>query len=259
MTRVRTIARDDCGNARIVLVLPDRRKRTGSRSLNRISGRPRARTKVAARACPGEIRRRPDRSGCAPTLQRVSWKEGFVWTLDVMVVALNQDTGKVPWRQTLGDHAAVVTTAEAWPRGGLRHNERIQGSQRCGLDEAAAQPESTLERSCTMSKFSQERRDALKSTCRLVTVTALASGAGVKAFAAGGAMPLAQAKGVPQVGDTFVFSAGPNKGKEVMVADVALDARPRWRWRRIRARASWKRRRRRQRSRHRSFLQGGAG
>ena len=77
-----------------------------------------------------------------------------------------------------------------------------------------------------MSKFSQERRDALKSTCRLVTVTALASCAGVKAFAAGGAMPLAQSKGVPQVGDTFVFSAGPNKGKDVMVADVALDARP---------------------------------
>ena len=77
-----------------------------------------------------------------------------------------------------------------------------------------------------MSKFSQERRDALKSTCRLVTVTALASGAGVKAFAAGGAMPLAQSKGVPQVGDTFVFSGGPNKGKEVMVADVVLGARP---------------------------------
>jgi hypothetical protein len=53
-----------------------------------------------------------------------------------------------------------------------------------------------------MSKFSQERRDALKSTCRLVTVTALASGAGMKAFAAGGAMPLPQSKGVPQVGDT---------------------------------------------------------
>lgn len=77
-----------------------------------------------------------------------------------------------------------------------------------------------------MSKFSQERRDALKSTCRLVTVTALASCAGVRAFAAGGAMPLPQSKGVPQVGDTFVFSAGPNKGKGVMVADVALDARP---------------------------------
>jgi rieske iron-sulfur protein len=77
-----------------------------------------------------------------------------------------------------------------------------------------------------MSKFSQERRDALKSTCWLVTVTALASGAGVKAFAAGGAMPLAQATGVPQVGGTFVFSGGPNKGKEAMVADVVLGARP---------------------------------
>jgi outer membrane protein assembly factor BamB len=33
--------------------------------------------------------------------------------LDGMVVALNQDTGKVAWRQTRGDHAAVVTTAEA--------------------------------------------------------------------------------------------------------------------------------------------------
>jgi outer membrane protein assembly factor BamB len=30
-----------------------------------------------------------------------------------MVVALNQDTGKVVWRQTLGDYAAVMTTAEA--------------------------------------------------------------------------------------------------------------------------------------------------
>ena len=77
-----------------------------------------------------------------------------------------------------------------------------------------------------MSQFSQERRDALKSTCWLVTATALASGAGVKAFAAGGAMPLAQSTGVPQVGDTFVFSGGPNKGKEVMVADVVLGARP---------------------------------
>jgi len=77
-----------------------------------------------------------------------------------------------------------------------------------------------------MSQFSQERRDALKSTCWLVTATALASGAGVKAFAAGGAMPLAQSTGVPQVGDTFVFSGGQNKGKEVMVADVVLGARP---------------------------------
>lgn len=73
-----------------------------------------------------------------------------------------------------------------------------------------------------MSKFNQERRHALK----FVTVTALASGAGVKAFAAGGAMPLPQSTGVPQVGDTFVFSEGANKGKEVMVADVVLGARP---------------------------------
>jgi rieske iron-sulfur protein len=48
----------------------------------------------------------------------------------------------------------------------------------------------------------------------------------MKAFAAGGAMPLPQAKGVPQIGDTFALSAGPNKGKEVMVADVVMDARP---------------------------------
>ena len=48
----------------------------------------------------------------------------------------------------------------------------------------------------------------------------------VKAFAAGGAMPQAQSSGVPRVGDTFVFSGGPNKGKEVMVADVVLGARP---------------------------------
>ena len=75
MTRVRTIAKYDCGNARIGLVLPDRRKRTGSRSLNRISGRPRARTKVAAT-------RHARRGGSLAS-------------------------------------------------GGLRHNERIQGSQRC--------------------------------------------------------------------------------------------------------------------------------
>ncbi len=91
-----------------------------------------------------------------------------------------------------------------------------------------------------MSKFSQERRDALKSTCRLVTVTALASGAGVRAFAAGGAMPLAQSTGVPQVGDTFVFSGWPEQGqgghgRRRGPRRAAAD----WRWRRIRARASW--------------------
>jgi alcohol dehydrogenase (cytochrome c) len=34
-------------------------------------------------------------------------------TLDGMVVALNQDIGKVAWRQTLGDYVAGMTTAEA--------------------------------------------------------------------------------------------------------------------------------------------------
>jgi outer membrane protein assembly factor BamB len=51
---------------------------------------------------------------------------------DSKVVALNQDTGKVVWRQTLGDYAAGVTTAKAWTRSGLRHNELTQGSPRCG-------------------------------------------------------------------------------------------------------------------------------
>lgn len=75
-------------------------------------------------------------------------------------------------------------------------------------------------------RFSQERRDLLKSGCTLVTVTTFACGAGVKAFAAGGAMPLPQSKGVPQVGDTLGFLDGPKKSQDVMVADVVLGARP---------------------------------
>jgi len=43
----------------------------------------------------------------------VSCKESFVWTFDAMVVALNPNTGKVVWRRTPGDYAAVVTTAQA--------------------------------------------------------------------------------------------------------------------------------------------------
>ena len=68
------------------------------------------------------------------------------------------------------------------------------------------------------SKFSQERRDVLKGACALAGATAVVTVSGsLPAFAA------AQ-KDVPQVGDVFVFTEGPNKGNVVNVADVVLDA-----------------------------------
>jgi rieske iron-sulfur protein len=77
------------------------------------------------------------------------------------------------------------------------------------------------------SKFCKARRDLLKSTCTLVGATALVSvGGSLNAFAAGGAMPTAQAKGAPVKGDTFVFIDGPNKGKDVSLTDVVADAEP---------------------------------
>jgi rieske iron-sulfur protein len=71
------------------------------------------------------------------------------------------------------------------------------------------------------SKFSQERRDVLKSTCTLVGAAAFVSvGGSLNAYAA------EQAKGVPQPGDVLVFADGTNKGKEVKEADVVAGAKP---------------------------------
>jgi rieske iron-sulfur protein len=67
------------------------------------------------------------------------------------------------------------------------------------------------------SKFSQERRDVLKGACALAGATAVVTVSGsLPAFA------VAQ-QGVPQVGDVFVFTAGPKKGNVVMVADIPVD------------------------------------
>jgi rieske iron-sulfur protein len=72
------------------------------------------------------------------------------------------------------------------------------------------------------SNFSEDRRDMLKSTCTLVGATALVSVGGcLQAFASSGA-----SKGDPKVGDTFIFTNGPNKDKDVMVTDVVVDALP---------------------------------
>ncbi len=39
-------------------------------------------------------------------------------------------------------------------------------------------------------------------------------------------MPLDQAKGAPRIGDTFVFSVGAKKGRDVMLTDVVVDVPP---------------------------------
>lgn len=71
------------------------------------------------------------------------------------------------------------------------------------------------------SKFSQERRDVLKSTGTMVGVAALASvGGSVNAFA------WDAQKDVPKVGDVFIFTDGPKKGNVVNVDDVVLNAAP---------------------------------
>ena len=68
------------------------------------------------------------------------------------------------------------------------------------------------------SKFSQERRDVLKGACALAGATAVVSvGGSLPAFAV-------PQKDVPQVGDVFVFSDGPNKGNVVNVADIVAGA-----------------------------------
>ena len=72
------------------------------------------------------------------------------------------------------------------------------------------------------SKFNKERRDVLKSGCVLAGAAAFVSvGGSGKAFAQS-----AQSKGVPKLGDAFVHAEGPNKGKDVIAADVVLGARP---------------------------------
>jgi rieske iron-sulfur protein len=76
-------------------------------------------------------------------------------------------------------------------------------------------------------EFDQKRRDVLKTACLAVGAAALGTmGASVKAFAAGGAGDYPQPPGSPKTHDTFVFSDGPNKGNEVKLADIVLDAPP---------------------------------
>ena len=68
------------------------------------------------------------------------------------------------------------------------------------------------------SKFNQERRDLLKSTCVMAGAAAVATVAGsLPVFAA-------DQKDVPMVGDVFVHTEGPKKGAVVMAADIPVDA-----------------------------------
>lgn len=70
------------------------------------------------------------------------------------------------------------------------------------------------------SKFNQGRRNLLKTSCVMAGAAAVVT--------VGGSLPVfadAQ-KGVPQVGDVFVYSDGPNKGKVAMAADVVADGKP---------------------------------
>jgi Rieske Fe-S protein len=77
------------------------------------------------------------------------------------------------------------------------------------------------------ANFGKQRRDLLKTSCTLIGATALGATTGsLKAFAAGGPMPVANSKGVLLKHDTFVFADGANKGKGVLVADIVLDAPP---------------------------------
>jgi rieske iron-sulfur protein len=69
-------------------------------------------------------------------------------------------------------------------------------------------------------KFNQERRNVLKGACTVAGATAAMSvGVSLPVFAT-------PQKGVPQVGDVFVFESGPKKGQVVMVDDVVLEAEP---------------------------------
>ena len=68
-----------------------------------------------------------------------------------------------------------------------------------------------------MSKFNQERRDLLKSTCVMAGAAAVVTVTGsLPAFAA-------DQKDVPMVGDVFVYVDGPKKGSVAMVADIPVD------------------------------------
>ncbi len=49
---------------------------------------------------------------------------------------------------------------------------------------------------------------------------------GLKAFAAGGRGTQPQPVGAPERHDSFVYADGPNKGKDVMVVDIVVDAPP---------------------------------
>ena len=67
------------------------------------------------------------------------------------------------------------------------------------------------------SKFNQERRDLLKSTCVMAGAAAVVSVTGsLPAFAA-------DQKDVPMVGDVFVHTEGPKKGSVVMLDDIPVD------------------------------------
>jgi rieske iron-sulfur protein len=77
------------------------------------------------------------------------------------------------------------------------------------------------------SKHCITRRKLLKSTCSFMGAAALVSvGGGLKAFAAGGAMPRKKEEGLPQVGDVLVFTDANRKGQEVSPQDVIMDAAP---------------------------------
>ncbi len=78
-----------------------------------------------------------------------------------------------------------------------------------------------------MSKFSEERREMLKSTCLLVGATALCTiGGSLNAFAAGGTLQIEQPLGAPERYDSFVYFDGSKKGQDLMTADLVLDAPP---------------------------------
>ncbi len=77
------------------------------------------------------------------------------------------------------------------------------------------------------SKFCKERRNLLKSTCTLAGAAALASvGGSLNAFAAGGRGSQPQPVGAPERFDSFVYADGPNKGKDVVLTDIVVDAPP---------------------------------
>ena len=77
------------------------------------------------------------------------------------------------------------------------------------------------------TQFNEQRRDLLRSTCTLAGAAAVVSvGWILRAFAAGGAMPTPQARGIPLAGDVFVFTEGPNKDNVVMVNNVVATAPP---------------------------------